>query len=174
MFRLITFYTGTRFIMSPLSLAWRTTSTKGTSLIPPKLRLPISAAIVITLIVVVAMISPEFEDNTRVNRAVSLSGLAICLFLLWLTSRNQSMINWRTVIVGMLMQFAVALFVLRTSVGFNIFNCISQICWKLLHFADLGLEFLTDSKAPTLTWFAISIVPPIIFFAGVAQVLSYW
>ncbi|KAF8859969.1 H+/nucleoside cotransporter [Acephala macrosclerotiorum] len=174
MFRLVTFYTGSRFLTTPVHFVWRSTALNVTSLIPSRLRLPISAAFMIAVIVIGAMLSEEFEDNTRVNRAVSLSGIGVCLFLLWLTSRNRRLINWHTIIVGMLMQFVIALFVLRTAVGFNIFSFLSQLCREFLGFADNGLAFLTDATVPTLTWFAISIIPPIIFFAGVAQLLSYW
>ena len=64
-----------------------------------------------------AFVSPESQDNTRANRAVSLFGLAVIIFGLWATSKHRSMIQWHTVIVGMLVQFIVALFVLRSGVG---------------------------------------------------------
>lgn len=61
--------------------------------------------------------SPESRDNTRANRAVSLFGLAVIIFVMWATSKHRSMVKWHTVIVGMLVQFLVALFVLRSGAG---------------------------------------------------------
>ena len=61
--------------------------------------------------------SPESQDNTRSNRAISLFGLAVIIFVLWATSRDRKRIKWHTVIVGMLVQFLVALFVLRSGAG---------------------------------------------------------
>ena len=61
--------------------------------------------------------SPESQDNTRGNRAISLFGLGVIIFVLWATSRDRKRIKWHTVIVGMLVQFLVALFVLRSGAG---------------------------------------------------------
>lgn len=69
------------------------------------------------VILIGAFASPESRDNTRANRAVSLFGLVVILFVLWATSKHRSMIRWHTVIVGMLVQFIVALFVLRSRAG---------------------------------------------------------
>lgn len=72
---------------------------------------------VVGVLLIGAFASPESRDNTRANRAVSLFGLAVILFVLWATSKHRSMIKWHTVIVGMLVQFIVALFVLRSRAG---------------------------------------------------------
>jgi len=138
------------------------------------MRIPLSAALVIAVIIVGAMASPEVADNTRANRAVSLFGLAVFIFVLWATSRNRKMIQWHTVIVGMLMQFIIGLFVLRTKAGFDIFSFISNLCTDLLGFANDGVTFLTDKSVPNLHWFFTGVVPPIIFFVSFVQLLYYW
>ena len=115
--RLVTFYLPTSVVMNPLATAWDATVYRGAMLIPKRLRLPIAAACTILIIVVGAFISPESQDNTRANRAVSLFGLGVFLAGLWATSRNRAAIKWHTVIVGMLLQFMIALFVLRTQTG---------------------------------------------------------
>lgn len=82
--------------------------------------------------------------------------------------------SWYTVLVGLYLQFMMAMFVLRTDVGYNIFSWLADRAADLLGFADDGLAFLTDSTVPTLSWFLITVAPPIIFFAALAQLLSYW
>lgn len=84
------------------------------------------------------------------------------------------MVCWYTVLVGLYLQFMMAMFVLRTDVGYNIFSWLSDRAADLLGFADDGLAFLTDATVPTLTWFLITVAPPIIFFAALAQLLAYW
>jgi CNT family concentrative nucleoside transporter len=138
------------------------------------MRLPAGAAITIATIIIGAFASEESQDNTRANRAVSLFGLVVFLFAFWATSRNRSKIVWHTVIVGMLVQFIIALFVLRTTAGYDIFTFISTICRELLHFANDGVIFLTDESVPNLPWFFTSVVPPIIFFVAFVQLLYYW
>ena len=74
----------------------------------------------------------------------------------------------------MLLQFLVALFVLRTSVGYNIFSFIPSLCRDLLGFADFGVSFLTDTSVTKLPWFLTGVVPPIIFFVSIVQLLYYF
>ena len=86
-------------------------------MIPDKLKIPLGAVFVVGVMLIGAFASPESEDNNRSNRAVSLFGLAVIIFVMWATSRDRKRIRWHTVIVGMLVQFLVALFVLRSGAG---------------------------------------------------------
>jgi CNT family concentrative nucleoside transporter len=190
--RLIFFHIPITIITKPMHFVWNNTGVRIANLIPEKMRLPAGAALVIAVIIVGAMASPEAADNTRENRAVSLFGLLVFIFGLWATSRNRKLINWHTVsccgnekkfaisnaflqvIVGMLCQFIIALFVLRTKAGYDIFNFISELCRLFLGFANAGVIFLTDKTVPDLHWFFTSVVPPIIFFVSFVQLLYYY
>jgi len=174
MIRLITCHIPITIVTRPMHWVWANTGTRFANLIPEKLRIPAGAALTIAVMIVGSFASAESEDNTRVNRAVSLFGLAVFIFGFWATSRNRSKIIWHTVIVGMLLQFIVALFVLRTGVGYDIFNFISELARLLLSFAEAGVTFLTDSEVPTKPWFFISVIPAIIFFVSFVQLLYYW
>jgi CNT family concentrative nucleoside transporter len=172
--RILTLHVPISIVTKPMHFIWNNTAVRCVALIPEKLRIPSGAALVIAVIIVGAMASPETADNTRDNRAVSLFGLAVFIFLLWLTSRNRKMIVWHTVIVGMLVQFIIGLFVLRTSAGNDIFGFISQLARELLGFANQGVIFLTDKDVPNLGWFLVGVIPPIIFFVALVQLLYYW
>lgn len=100
-----------------MHFVWRNTGPKIANFIPEKLRVPAGALIVTGVMLIGAFASPESRDNTRANRAVSLFGLAVTIFVMWATSKHRSMVKWHTVIVGMLVQFLVALFVLRSRAG---------------------------------------------------------
>jgi CNT family concentrative nucleoside transporter len=76
---------------------WNNTGVRFASLIPEKLRIPLGAALVIAVIIIGAMASPEAEDNTRANRAISLFGLLVFIFVLYITSRNRKKVVWHTV-----------------------------------------------------------------------------
>jgi len=174
MVRLITLHVYSAWLMSPIYFIWDEVSGFVLSFIPRRLQHLLGGILVACAVVVVTMINSDFEDNTRVNRGISLLGYGFCIVLLWATSRNRRAIDWYTVIVGIMMQFVIALLVLRTSTAYDILSWISQMCRQLLENANLGLAFLTDATVPTLSWLVISFVPPIIFFAGLAQILSYW
>ncbi|KAK2867763.1 hypothetical protein FQN49_003495 [Arthroderma sp. PD_2] len=166
-------YVPISIVTKPIYWAWNHTALPATRLIPEKIQTPLSAAVVVCVILIGAFVSEESQDNTRENRAISLFGLALLLFCLWLTSKNRKKIIWRTVIVGMLMQFVIALFVLRTQVGFDIFHFISQRATDLLGFASLGTQFLTTEAAKDVKWFLVGVVPAIIFFVSLVQLLYY-
>ena len=161
-------------VTSPMYSIWNHTGVRFVHLLPERSRTPLSALLTIAVIVIGAIASPESEDNTRTNRAVSLFGLAVFIFILWLTSKNRKAIQWHTVIVGQLVQFIVALFVLRSKAGYDIFSFISNLAEDLLGFANNGAIFLTDSSVLKLGWFLTSVVPPIIFFVSFVQLLYHW
>ena len=152
---------------------WNNTAVRVTELIPDKLRLPLAALLVVAVILIGGFASPESLDNTRVNRAVSMFGLVVIIFVLWATSRNRKAIKWHTVIVGMFLQFIIALFVLRSTAGYDIFNFISELARDLLGFANQGVIFLTNASVPKLGWFLVSVLPAIIFFVALVQLLYY-
>lgn len=72
------------------------------------------------------------------------------------------------------MQFIIALFVLRTSVGYDIFNFISDLARSLLGFAHDGVSFLTTPEIASQSMFFLSVLPAIIFFVAIVQLLYHW
>ena len=153
--------------------AWRNTAVRFVALVPDNFRTPLGAFIVVMVLVIGGFVTPESADNTRANRAVSLFGLAVIILVMWATSRDRKAIVWHTVIVGMFLQFIIALFVLRSSVGYDIFNFVSELARDLLGFADQGTIFLTDKSVPKLGWFLSGVLPAIVFFVAIVQLLYY-
>jgi concentrative nucleoside transporter, CNT family len=76
-----------------MHFVWNNTGVRFQQLVPEKMRVPAAAALVIAVIIVGAMASPEVADNTRGNRAISLFGLAVFIFVLWATSRDRKRIG---------------------------------------------------------------------------------
>lgn len=140
---------------------------------PHKVRTCLAALITIAVICVGSFIPEESVDNTRGNRAISILGLAVILFILWLTSKDRKRIPWHTVIGGMLTQFVMAVFVLKTKAGYDIFNFISYLARAFLGFADQGTAFITDESVVKLNYFITSVIPAIIFFIAVVQSLYH-
>ncbi|CAI7612923.1 unnamed protein product [Penicillium manginii] len=186
--RIIFFYIPISVVTKPMYFVWNHTAPPLVNLIPEKLRTPAAALLCIGVMLIGSFASPESADNTRANRAVSLFGLAVFLFVLWATSRNRKKIIWHTVIVGMLTQFIIALFVLRSGAGYDIFNFISTLARELLGFATDGVVFLTQKEFIAMkqavqpdtatalspgTWFLIGVVPAILFFVSIVQLLYY-
>lgn len=111
------------------------------------------------------------------NRYMNLVGIAVMVLIACLFSNNRSKINVKLVINGLLLQAGLALFILKTSIGFIIFNAISSGISNLYQFAGTGIDFIFGSLAnPTGPWgvvFAIKVLPIIIFFGAFTSLLFY-
>ncbi|KKA27235.1 hypothetical protein TD95_004737 [Thielaviopsis punctulata] len=173
MLRIIFFYVPSSLVAKPIKMVWKTVAVSVYDRIPENLRVPAGAAVTIGVMLIGTFATSEWEDNNRKNRAVSLFGLAVLIFSMWATSANRSKIEWRTVIGGMLAQFIIAIFVLRTTVGYDIFKFIADRAGDLLGFSKLGVIFLTSEEVAANSWFLLSVIPAIIFFISLVQVLWY-
>ncbi|KAH7149036.1 Na+ dependent nucleoside transporter C-terminus-domain-containing protein, partial [Dactylonectria estremocensis] len=171
--RLFFFHVSSRYVSSPIRWVWHHTAVVVYDKTPPKLRTPGGAFIAISAILVGSFVSEENADNNRENRAVSLFGMLVFIAFLWATSKDRSKINWRTVIGGMLAQYVIGLFVLRTGVGYDIFRFIADRAADLLGFAHDGVAFLTNAETASLPMFFFGVIPAIIFFISIVQVLYY-
>ncbi|KAL5628606.1 hypothetical protein BROUX41_003354 [Berkeleyomyces rouxiae] len=171
MARLVFFYVSSSLVSNPIKTAWKKTAVAVYDRIPEKLRIPAGAVVTVSAITIGTFATEEWEDNNRENRAVSLFGLFVLIAVLWATSVHRSRIEWRTVIGGMLAQYVIALFVLRTGVGYDIFKFIADRAGDLLGFSKLGVAFLTSEDTAALPWFLLSVIPAIVFFISLVQVL---
>jgi len=115
--RILFFHVPITIVTRPMHLVWNNTGVRFAQLIPDELKIPAGALLVVAVFLAGSFASPESQDNTRANRAVSLFGLVVFIAVLWATSRDRKMVKWHTVIVGMFTQFIIALFVLRTKAG---------------------------------------------------------
>ncbi|KAK7421475.1 hypothetical protein QQX98_002174 [Neonectria punicea] len=171
--RMLFFHVSSRYVSGPIRWVWHHSAVVVYDKIPPKGRTPAGAAVAIASILVGSFVSEESANNTRENRAISLFGMLVFIFFLWATSKARSRINWRTVIGGMLAQYVIGLFVLRTGVGYDIFRFIADRAADLLGFAGDGVTFLTSEETSQLPWFFIGVIPAIIFFISIVQVMYY-
>jgi len=112
--------------------------------------------------------------------ARGLVGLVIVTGLAYLFSPKKRSINWRLVAVGMGLQFAFALLVIKTTLGKELFNAISKGFVRLFAFAIEGAQFVFGSLATPAgakgslgVFFAFQVLPTIIFFASFMAILYY-
>ncbi|PBP27085.1 H+/nucleoside cotransporter [Diplocarpon rosae] len=172
--RLVTLYVSTKYITKPVAVVWMRAIYGPAHRIPSKLRLPLAAAGTVAVFLVGTLVTEETQDNTRANRAVSLFGLAVFILGFYVTSNDRKAIRWQTVIVGMLSQYILALFVLRTQAGYDIFTFIAYLASTLLRFADQGTSFLLSEDLLVFHYYILNVIPPIIFFVAFIQLLYYW
>ncbi|KAL2133751.1 hypothetical protein VTI74DRAFT_1733 [Chaetomium olivicolor] len=172
--RLITIYIPASLVLIPARFIWINTVVRVYDAVPAKLHQPIAGVGTFAVFLIGSFVPEETGDNTRANRAISIFGFIVMLVALTATSRNWRIIPWHTVIGGMLTQFIIAVFVLKTQAGYDIFKFISDMARQLLGFAGKGLAFLTDPDWVNETkWFLTGVIPAIIFFIALVQMLYY-
>jgi CNT family concentrative nucleoside transporter len=107
------------------------------------------------------------------SRFTGIIGIIIILGLAFLWSNNRKAINLRLVVTGLLLQLALAVFILKVPVGQDIFAWLGKVINKLLDFSQEGALFvfgdlmkITDILPPTIASagvFLFTLIPTIIF-----------
>ena len=71
-------------------------------------------------------------------KMISLLGLVACIVIAWLLSNNRARFPWRTVLSGLGLQFAFALFILKTGAGLAISGGVQNAVKRPGDFSDEG------------------------------------
>lgn len=119
------------------------------------------------------------------NILFGLLGIAAMLLIAFLMSFNRKAINYKTVIVGLVLQFLLALFILKFEPGKLMFQYIGNFVEKILQFANEGSNFVFGplSNSPEI-WqeifgdksfmFALNLIPALIFMMILVNILYYY
>jgi CNT family concentrative nucleoside transporter len=67
----------------------------------------------------------------------------------YITSTNRAAVPWPTVIVGLFIQQAIAMFILKINAGFMIFTWIATLATDLLDQAQVGVAFFFSQDIAT-------------------------
>lgn len=112
-----------------------------------------------------------------------LLGIVLILGVAYAFSNNRKAINYRTVGVGISLQFLLALFILKTNVGKNIFATLGQWVTRIIDFSNDGAMFVfgplaqNDLVAKAFGGggfiFFFKIIPTIIFVAVLVNIFYY-
>lgn len=108
----------------------------------------------------------------------SLLGIAVLTSVLWLFSSNKRKVNWAMVGKGLLLQFVLALAVLKVPGVSWAFEKFSLVAVTLLDFTREGSTFLFGSLITETDnfgyLFAFQVLPTVIFFSAVTSLLYYY
>jgi len=104
-------------------------------------------------------------------------GIIIFLMIAFLLSNNRKKIPYKTVIFGLITQFVIAVFMLKTSIGVVLFDWVNRIFVKILGYSDKGSGLLfgklvtSDDIGATL---AFQVLPVIIFVSALMGILVHF
>lgn len=120
---------------------------------------------------------------------MSFIGLFAMLGLAWLMSSHKTKVSLRVVVGGLLLQFVLAILILKTPYGRLTFEALGEFFKGILEFVDEGSAFLFDVYPRTgpdgvseeglpasfTLWrsFAFGILPTIIFFSAFMSILYH-
>lgn len=107
------------------------------------------------------------------ERWISLLGLFTMLVIAWLFSEEKRRVPWRIVICGMLLQFGLSLFILRTDIGVMIFESARNGIQAVVGLSNEGAKFVFGDNFRD-HFFAFSVLPTIIFVSSLSYVLFHF
>lgn len=111
------------------------------------------------------------------NRFIGFFGILVVLGIAFLFSSHKTKISLRLLFSALGLQFVLAFFILKTSIGLLLFKNLADIFKSIYQFADSGVSFLFGSLAQSSgAWgfvFAIKVLPIIIFFGALMSLLFH-
>ncbi|NWR71779.1 S28A3 protein, partial [Centropus unirufus] len=106
------------------------------------------------------------------RQLISFGGLVMYVLLMFIFSKYPTRIAWRPVLSGIGMQFILGLLILRTKVGFDVFNWLGIQTQTFLEYSDTGAKFVFGEKY-TDHLFAFKVLPIVVFFSTVTSMLYH-
>ena len=110
------------------------------------------------------------------EKVISFIGIFVLLGIAWLFSKNKKAINYKTVIMGMLIQIVFAFLVLKFPPGRRFFEIMNDVIIKIISFSEEGAKFIFGNLINNQSLgfiFAFQVLPTIIFFSSLMSVLYY-
>ncbi len=103
-------------------------------------------------------------------------GLISLILISYLLSNNRKKIHWKTVIISILIQFTVAISILKISLVQSVFKLISKFFIRIINYTASGSTFLFSSlvdQEKSSYIFAFQVLPVIIFFSALTSMLYH-
>ncbi|MGK7945881.1 MAG: Na+ dependent nucleoside transporter N-terminal domain-containing protein, partial [Microcystaceae cyanobacterium] len=113
---------------------------------------------------------PTFVDMDRI---ISLIGYLVFITLIYLLSTNKTAIRWRTLALGIILQFGLAIFILKTPFGLSLFQILGNGVTAFLNYADEGSKFVFGDNYEQF-FIAFKVLPTIVFFSAFITILYHY
>ncbi|MBI1288651.1 MAG: Na+ dependent nucleoside transporter [Flavobacteriales bacterium] len=107
-----------------------------------------------------------------------LLGMLVLVAIGFVFSEDRKAINWRLIIIGLVIQLVLAIGILKIEAVQLIFDAVGSGFVKIISFTDFGTDFLfssfvTGSPEAAVLSFAFRILPTIVFFSALTSLLYY-
>nr|XP_026483706.1 solute carrier family 28 member 3-like [Vanessa tameamea] len=116
-----------------------------------------------------------WDTKDAPERLISLLGLSVLLVMGFVFSKHPGRINWRSVSMGLLIQFLFGVIFIRWDTGRFALQCFSNKVATFLSYGVEGAGFVFgDLLVRQEQVFAFSTLPVIFFFSMLVEVLFFW
>ncbi|NWV80009.1 S28A3 protein, partial [Dasyornis broadbenti] len=129
---------------------------------------------VLCAVLIISLICWLIFDTTKQgsHQLISFGGLVMYVLLMLIFSKYPTRIAWRPVFSGIGMQFILGLLILRTKVGFDVFNWLGIQIQTFLEYSDAGAKFVFGDQYMDHL-FAFKVLPIVVFFSTVMSMLYH-
>jgi CNT family concentrative nucleoside transporter len=107
------------------------------------------------------------------ERGIPVLGFATMIALAWLCSCDRRRMPWRTVGVGVGLQLALGVLLLKTPVGGVFFDAMNAVVSALTSYTDAGVHFVFGALVDTGFSFVVNVLPIIVVMGSLFAVLYH-
>ncbi|WDV45818.1 NupC/NupG family nucleoside CNT transporter [Clostridiaceae bacterium M8S5] len=110
------------------------------------------------------------------EKIISFVGLLIMIGVAYLISDNKKKVAWKLVLIGVVMQIAFGLLILKWPPGKAVFDRLNDFVVSILGYTQEGTKFLVGDLLNAESFgyiFAVQVLPTIIFFSALMAILYY-
>nr|XP_006814105.1 PREDICTED: solute carrier family 28 member 3-like [Saccoglossus kowalevskii] len=125
---------------------------------------------IVVLVLLIIWIAVDTSRNP--TNMLSLVGLVTIILFCFIFSKHPSKIRWRPVIWGLVIQFCLAIIILRTQWGFDAFNFLGEEVRVFLDYTDAGVTFVFGPQY-YLHRFAFKVLPIMLFLGSIVALLYH-
>lgn len=139
----------------------------------PRLKKLVIVSIFCTAIVLLLITAIR---QKQVLRVVSFGGLLCMNGIAYFFSYDRASIKLNPVLGGVTLQLAMGIVILRTGPGFTVFDFFGRQMAAFLDYGQEGAQFVfasEDINLPAAGIFAFSVLPTIIWFSAIVQIMYY-
>ncbi|NP_004203.2 sodium/nucleoside cotransporter 2 [Homo sapiens] len=112
------------------------------------------------------------DTAQRPEQLIPFAGICMFILILFACSKHHSAVSWRTVFSGLGLQFVFGILVIRTDLGYTVFQWLGEQVQIFLNYTVAGSSFVFgDTLVKDV--FAFQALPIIIFFGCVVSILYY-
>uniref|UniRef100_A0A3Q1G5F8 Sodium/nucleoside cotransporter n=1 Tax=Acanthochromis polyacanthus TaxID=80966 RepID=A0A3Q1G5F8_9TELE len=125
----------------------------------------------VLVVVVLLVVWLVLDTSNRPEQLISFGGVCAFVLLIFLFSAHRGAVSWRPVFWGLVLQFCIGLFVIRTDPGFIAFDWLGTQVQTFLNYTISGSAFVFGDLINGI--FAFQAMPIVVFFSSVMSVLYY-